>query len=142
MRSLKSDEEIALLEKASVLGDKMLQACRDRARPGVRESEVYGHMMEAMLADGGEEPTFIPVGLRSLSISAPIPASYDPSDGTARRHHLRNSSQDRRVFLPMSNVLSAWASRTKSCSAFMTVASLRSGAAWSFSAQGNRSSQP
>lgn len=56
-RSIKSDEEIALLEKASALGDKMLQACRDRARPGVRESEVYGHMMEVMLADGGEEPT-------------------------------------------------------------------------------------
>lgn len=56
-RSIKSDEEIALLERASALGDKMLQACSDRARPGVRESEVYGRMMEAMLADGGEEPT-------------------------------------------------------------------------------------
>jgi Xaa-Pro aminopeptidase len=57
MRSIKSAEEIGLLEKAAALGDKMLQACRDRARPGVRESEVYARMMEAMLADGGEEPT-------------------------------------------------------------------------------------
>ena len=57
MRSVKSAEEIGLLEKAAALGDKMLQACRNRARPGVRESEVYAHMMEAMLADGGEEPT-------------------------------------------------------------------------------------
>ena len=56
-RSIKSAEEIALLEKAAVLGDKMLQACSNRARPGVRESEVHAHMMEAMLADGGEEPT-------------------------------------------------------------------------------------
>lgn len=56
-RSVKSAEEIILLEKAAALGDKMLQACRDCARPGVRESEVYAHMMEAMLADGGEEPT-------------------------------------------------------------------------------------
>lgn len=56
-RSVKSAEEIALLEKAAGLGDKMLQACSNRARPGVRESEVYAHMMEAMLADGGEEPT-------------------------------------------------------------------------------------
>jgi Xaa-Pro aminopeptidase len=56
-RSIKSAEEITLLEKAAALGDKMLQACRNRARPGVRESEVYAHMMEAMLADGGEEPT-------------------------------------------------------------------------------------
>lgn len=56
-RSVKSPEEIALLERAAALGDKMLQACRDRAGPGVRESEVYAHMMAAMLADGGEEPT-------------------------------------------------------------------------------------
>jgi Xaa-Pro aminopeptidase len=56
-RSVKSAEEITLLERAAALGDTMLQACRDRARPGVRESEVYAHMMEAMLADGGEEPT-------------------------------------------------------------------------------------
>ncbi len=56
-RSVKSAEELTMLEKAAGLGDKMLQACKSRARPGVRESEVYGHMMEAMLADGGEEPT-------------------------------------------------------------------------------------
>jgi Xaa-Pro dipeptidase len=56
-RSIKSAEEIALLERAAVLGDRMLEACRTRARPGVRESDVYAHMMEAMLADGGEEPT-------------------------------------------------------------------------------------
>lgn len=56
-RSVKSAEEIALLEKAAGLGDKMLEACSNRARPGARESEVYAHMMEAMLADGGEEPT-------------------------------------------------------------------------------------
>jgi len=56
-RSVKSAEEISLLEKAATLGDKMLQACRNRARPGVRESQVYAEMMQAMLADGGEEPT-------------------------------------------------------------------------------------
>ncbi|HEY2531794.1 MAG TPA: M24 family metallopeptidase [Xanthobacteraceae bacterium] len=56
-RSVKSAEEITLLERAAALGDKMLRACRNRARPGARESEVYAHMMEAMLADGGEEPT-------------------------------------------------------------------------------------
>jgi Xaa-Pro dipeptidase len=56
-RSIKSAEEINLLERAAALGDKMLQACCNRARPGVRESEVYAHMLQAMLADGGEEPT-------------------------------------------------------------------------------------
>jgi Xaa-Pro aminopeptidase len=57
MRSVKSAEEIGMLEQAAALGDKMLQACRDLARPGVRESEVYAGMMQAMLAEGGEEPT-------------------------------------------------------------------------------------
>lgn len=57
IRSTKSAEEIAALERAAALGDKMLAACRERARPGLRESDVYAHMMEAMLADGGEEPT-------------------------------------------------------------------------------------
>src|SRR5262249_51246356 len=38
-------------------GDLMLQACRDTARPGVKECEVYARMMEVMLANGGEEPT-------------------------------------------------------------------------------------
>ena len=57
MRAVKSAEEISMLEQAAALGDMMLQACRDMARPGVRESEVYGGMMQAMLAEGGEEPT-------------------------------------------------------------------------------------
>lgn len=56
-RAVKSTEEIGMLERAAALGDKMLQACRDIAQPGVRESEVYAGMMQTMLADGGEEPT-------------------------------------------------------------------------------------
>ena len=57
MRTVKSSEELELLDTAARLGDLMLQTCRDVARPGVRESEVYGRMMEAMLSNGGEEPT-------------------------------------------------------------------------------------
>jgi Xaa-Pro aminopeptidase len=57
IRTVKSDEELAILGKAAQLGDMMLATCRDLARPGVRESEVYGGMMETMLANGGEEPT-------------------------------------------------------------------------------------
>jgi Xaa-Pro dipeptidase len=57
MRSVKSAEEIAMLEQAAHLGDKMLEACREHARPGVRESEVHARMTSTMLADGGEEPT-------------------------------------------------------------------------------------
>ena len=57
LRSIKSAEEIEVLDKAARLGDRMLQACRDTARPGVRECEVHARMMETMLANGGEEPT-------------------------------------------------------------------------------------
>src|SRR5262245_58696072 len=57
LRTVKSAEEIAILEKAAAFGDLMLAACRDTARPGVKECEVYARMMEVMLANGGEEPT-------------------------------------------------------------------------------------
>jgi Xaa-Pro dipeptidase len=57
LRAVKSEEELSLLTRAARLGDIMLKTCRETARPGVRESEVYGAMMEAMLAEGGEEPT-------------------------------------------------------------------------------------
>ena len=57
IRMCKSAEEIGVLEKAAHLGDLMLAKCRDMARPGVRESEVYGAMMQTMLSHGGEEPT-------------------------------------------------------------------------------------
>jgi len=57
LRVVKSAEEIAALDKAARLGDLMLAHCRDTARPGVKECEVYAGMMQAMLANGGEEPT-------------------------------------------------------------------------------------
>ena len=56
-RMIKSDEELGALRAAARLGDLMLETCRDIARPGVREAEVYGAMMETMIANGGEEPT-------------------------------------------------------------------------------------
>jgi Xaa-Pro aminopeptidase len=57
VRTIKSAEEIALLDRAAGLGDLMLSACRDLARPGVKESEIYGRMLDVMLSNGGEEPT-------------------------------------------------------------------------------------
>jgi len=57
VRAIKSAEEIAVLRRAAALGDLMLAACRDMARPGVKECEVYAGMMAAMTANGGEEPT-------------------------------------------------------------------------------------
>ena len=57
IRAIKSAEELEVLRKAARLGDLMLATCRDTARPGVKECEVYADMMQAMIANGGEEPT-------------------------------------------------------------------------------------
>ena len=57
MRMVKSPEEIGFLNEAARLGDRMFEACLQTARPGVRECEVYGKMMEVMIGNGGEEPT-------------------------------------------------------------------------------------
>jgi Xaa-Pro dipeptidase len=57
LRTVKSAEELDILQKAAGLGDLMLSTCRDTARSGVRESEVYGSMIKAMIDNGGEEPT-------------------------------------------------------------------------------------
>ena len=57
VRSIKSAEELDVLRQAARLGDLMLATCRDTARPGVKECEVYAGMMETMVANGGEEPT-------------------------------------------------------------------------------------
>jgi Xaa-Pro dipeptidase len=40
VRAIKSAEEIDMLDRAAGLGDLMLQACRESARPGVKECEV------------------------------------------------------------------------------------------------------
>jgi Xaa-Pro dipeptidase len=57
VRSIKSAEEIGILQQAANLGDMMLATCKESARPGVPECEVYARMMETMVANGGEEPT-------------------------------------------------------------------------------------
>ncbi len=57
VRAVKSAEEIEVLRKAAKLGDLMLTTCKDTARPGVKECEVYANMMQTMVANGGEEPT-------------------------------------------------------------------------------------
>jgi Xaa-Pro aminopeptidase len=41
VRSIKSAEELDILRRAANLGDLMLSTCRDIARPGVKECEVY-----------------------------------------------------------------------------------------------------
>jgi Xaa-Pro aminopeptidase len=57
IRTVKSAEEIVFLRRAGELGDLMLAACREEAKPGVPEAAVHASMIRAMLANGGEEPT-------------------------------------------------------------------------------------
>ena len=55
LRMIKSPEEIRMLEKASALSDAMYEALVRSFRPGVRECKVYGDMLQALTAGGGEE---------------------------------------------------------------------------------------
>ncbi len=57
MRSTKEEEELGILERAASLGDRMMEACRDNARIGTLECDVYGSMLHAMIGHGGENPT-------------------------------------------------------------------------------------
>lgn len=58
-RYIKSQEEIAVLQKSLDLIEKAVEAMRATARPGVKESVVYANMIQTMLADGGEIPTML-----------------------------------------------------------------------------------
>jgi Xaa-Pro dipeptidase len=55
-RFVKSDEEIAMLERAVELVEDALGVLEEEARPGVPESVVYARMM-ARLIEQGSEPT-------------------------------------------------------------------------------------
>jgi Xaa-Pro aminopeptidase len=59
LRLLKSEEEIAALQRATEIAELSIQAAADRARPGVSEHEVYAEMVSSMVRNGGELPTMI-----------------------------------------------------------------------------------
>ena len=56
IRWVKSDAEIACLERAAEIAEIGLAAARDTIRAGVTELEVWGEMMAAMARAGGENP--------------------------------------------------------------------------------------
>jgi len=72
IRAVKSPEELDALRRAARLGDLMLATCRDTAKPGVRDCEVYANMMQSMLANGGEEPTLFLWGCDPLPYPHPF----------------------------------------------------------------------
>jgi Xaa-Pro aminopeptidase len=56
IRWLKSEAEIACIEKAGVITDIGLQAAKNAIRPGATELDVYGEISCAMSKAGGENP--------------------------------------------------------------------------------------
>ncbi|MEX0806953.1 MAG: M24 family metallopeptidase [Candidatus Binatia bacterium] len=54
LRLLKSEEEIAAIERSAELGDIAIKAMAERAKVGMTEGEVFGIAHEAVLKAGGE----------------------------------------------------------------------------------------
>jgi Xaa-Pro aminopeptidase len=58
MRLVKSEEEIAMLRKASEIARKVVQTMIDCARPGVTEAELYAEIVKTQIANGAEPLVF------------------------------------------------------------------------------------
>ncbi len=56
IRWVKSDAEMAYMEKAMEITDVGLEAAKNAIRPGVTELDVYGEIIHAMSQAGGENP--------------------------------------------------------------------------------------
>jgi Xaa-Pro aminopeptidase len=77
IRAVKSAEEVALLEHSAAITEKTIDAMIENANPGVSERELYGAMVHAMLANGGELPTlfFLSAG-PGITNSSFVPTDY------------------------------------------------------------------
>jgi Xaa-Pro dipeptidase len=77
IRSVKSAEEVSMLERSAAIIEKTIEAMVENAHPGVSEKELYGAMVHAMLANGGELPTlfFLSAG-PGLTNSSFVPTDY------------------------------------------------------------------
>ncbi len=77
IRAVKSAEEVSMLERSAAIVEKTIEAMVENASPGVSEKELYGAMVQTMLANGGELPTlfFLSAG-PGLSNSSFVPTDY------------------------------------------------------------------
>ena len=77
VRAIKSAEEISFLGRSAAIIEKTIEAMVRTAEPGVSEKELYGAMINTMLANGGELPTlfFLSAG-PGLSNSSFVPTDY------------------------------------------------------------------
>jgi Xaa-Pro aminopeptidase len=55
-RSVKGEEEVAFVERAAEILDKVVATMLERARPGVMETEMVAHIWFTMIANGGDYP--------------------------------------------------------------------------------------
>jgi len=77
LRAIKSAEEVSMLQRSAEIVEKTIEAMVEHANPGVSEKELYGAMVHAMLANGGELPTlfFLSAG-PGLTNSSFVPTDY------------------------------------------------------------------
>jgi Xaa-Pro dipeptidase len=82
IRAIKSAEEVSFLERSAAIIEKTIATMAQTARPGVSEKELYGAMVNAMLANGGELPTlfFLSAG-PGLTNSSFVPTDYRIQQG-------------------------------------------------------------
>jgi Xaa-Pro dipeptidase len=82
IRAVKSVEEVSMLERSAAIVEKTIEAMVENANPGVSEKELYGAMVHAMLANGGELPTlfFLSAG-PGLTNSSFVPTDYGIQKG-------------------------------------------------------------
>ncbi|MBV8952076.1 MAG: aminopeptidase P family protein [Actinobacteria bacterium] len=71
VRLIRSNEEIASLERAARIGDVMSSAVAERVRPGMPERGIFAVLSEAMIHAGGEIPTMV------LAASGPSLGPFD-----------------------------------------------------------------
>lgn len=62
VRGVKSDEEIAALERSMAIIELMLARVRRLAKPGVPERDVYAGLVETLVREGGELPSMLLFG--------------------------------------------------------------------------------
>lgn len=62
IRSVKSDEEIAVMERAAQVADAMADTVIKNARPGLSERLLHAEVVHTMLTAGGELPSLLILG--------------------------------------------------------------------------------
>jgi Xaa-Pro dipeptidase len=82
VRAIKSPEEVSFLERSAEIIEKTIETMVQTVAPGVSEKELYGAMVQTMLANGGELPTlfFLSAGADIFNSSF-VPIDYRLQNG-------------------------------------------------------------